>query len=153
MSSFIDLTGQTFGRLTVLERVENGTRGNAQWSCRCVCGSRVTTQGGHLRTGHTVSCGCQRVGLRRPDNRAQTLSYKHAHQRVGRDRGKASAQSCVNCGEQAAEWAYMHTDPDELTAEWPDWSGNLRTVTYSVNPEHYAPMCHSCHLSYDKTRG
>ena len=35
MSKVIDMTGQTFGKLTVLNRVENDKYGKAQWLCQC----------------------------------------------------------------------------------------------------------------------
>lgn len=53
---FIDLTGQTFGRLIVLSFAH--MRGNARWHCRCICGTEVIVASGHLRSGHTRSCGC-----------------------------------------------------------------------------------------------
>lgn len=52
-----DLTGQRFGRLTVLEPVTG--RGRTKWRCRCDCG-RTTVVGSahHLTSGNTKSCGC-----------------------------------------------------------------------------------------------
>lgn len=61
MSRFIDLTGQRFGRLTVLERAENCTNGpkpRTRWRCRCDCGKEVVVLVGSLRSGSTQSCGC-----------------------------------------------------------------------------------------------
>jgi len=60
--NFIDIEGQTFGRLTVL-----GFAGryplnrNAQWFCECVCGTIIKTIGASLRNGHVHSCGCLRL--------------------------------------------------------------------------------------------
>jgi len=52
-----DLTGQKFGRLTVIKRV--GTRsGDTAWLCGCDCGKEITTLGGNLCSGNTKSCGC-----------------------------------------------------------------------------------------------
>ena len=50
--------GNKYGRLTVLERVENNYRGDAQWLCVCDCGNEIITRGIDLRSGHTKSCGC-----------------------------------------------------------------------------------------------
>lgn len=58
MGKFIDLTGKTFGRLTVIERAENDKRGGARWLCQCECGDKTIASSGHLKTGHTQSCGC-----------------------------------------------------------------------------------------------
>ena len=54
----IDLTGKTFGYLTVLNRAENNSRGDSRWLCRCKCGNEKIILGKSLRSGATVSCGC-----------------------------------------------------------------------------------------------
>lgn len=56
---FIDLSGQRFGRLTVIGYVGSRT-GYALWLCNCECGSQTVAVGKDLRAGKTVSCGCQR---------------------------------------------------------------------------------------------
>lgn len=54
----IDLTGQQYGHLTVLEPAENiGER--TAWLCQCDCGRQAVVKTHHLRSGHTKSCGCQ----------------------------------------------------------------------------------------------
>lgn len=58
MSKFIDLTGQRFGRLTVIKRVENNKYGGARWLCQCICGNEITAARGDLINGDTKSCGC-----------------------------------------------------------------------------------------------
>lgn len=60
LGQFIDLTGQKFGRLTVIERGENGKNGGTRWQCRCDCGNEklTLTQSCNLRSGKTKSCGC-----------------------------------------------------------------------------------------------
>jgi len=54
----IDLTGQKFGRFTVISRAENNKDGRAMWLCRCECGNERIVMGKCLRNGHTKSCGC-----------------------------------------------------------------------------------------------
>lgn len=59
----VDLTGQTFGRLTVQERAPRTYQ--TMWVCTCTCGTKgVVVSGVNLRTGHTASCGCLRDELR-----------------------------------------------------------------------------------------
>ena len=53
-----DLTGQRFGRLTVLAPAEN-VGGRTAWHCRCDCGREVVVKTCHLCAGHTKTCGCQ----------------------------------------------------------------------------------------------
>lgn len=53
----VDLTGQKFGRLTVLRRV--GTKNQSSlWLCRCECGNLKEVTLSHLRAGSIRSCGC-----------------------------------------------------------------------------------------------
>lgn len=59
MGAFVDLTGQRFGRLTVIHVAANKTNtGNYQWICCCDCGAEITATSNNLRNGHTKSCGC-----------------------------------------------------------------------------------------------
>ena len=58
MSKLIDLTGQTFGRLTVIKRVENAKNNKAQWLCQCSCGKQKIIKSSNLIRGATRSCGC-----------------------------------------------------------------------------------------------
>ena len=58
----LDLTGQRYGKLTVLAPSEN-SGGRTAWLCRCDCGQEAVVKTLHLRSGHTKSCGCQ-SGLR-----------------------------------------------------------------------------------------
>lgn len=55
--NFIDLTGQRFNKLLVLEYVYT-KNGQVYWKCQCDCGNIKNITGSHLRTGHTKSCGC-----------------------------------------------------------------------------------------------
>ena len=60
MASFIDITGQKFGKWTVLKRVENSKDNQAQWLCECECGKQKIVLGKVLRNGTSASCGCAR---------------------------------------------------------------------------------------------
>ncbi|MDP4117691.1 MAG: AP2 domain-containing protein [Bacillota bacterium] len=64
MAKVIDITGNKYGRLTVIKRAENSVSPNgcvfAKWECRCDCGNVVTVKGYLLRSGNTKSCGCSR---------------------------------------------------------------------------------------------
>lgn len=57
-----DLSGQRFGRLTVLyldeERTNNNKRKTSYWFCQCDCGNTKTICGTSLTRGLTQSCGC-----------------------------------------------------------------------------------------------
>jgi len=54
---FIDKTGKTYGRLTVLWFA--GQRGEKKaWACECACGNFPIVRGSDLASGNTTSCGC-----------------------------------------------------------------------------------------------
>lgn len=53
-----DLTGQQFGRLTVVQTAPNGPSGGTRWLCRCVCGADTTVWTSALTSASTQSCGC-----------------------------------------------------------------------------------------------
>ena len=57
MAAIKDLTGQRFGRLTVLE-LAGIKNENALWRCKCDCGNVCDVRGGALTSGKTQSCGC-----------------------------------------------------------------------------------------------
>ncbi len=55
----LDITGQTFGRLTAIR--PNGKQGkHVLWLCRCDCGNEKTARSGNLKSGGVTSCGCAR---------------------------------------------------------------------------------------------
>lgn len=60
MAKAIDLTGQRFNRLIVIERdVEKKDKSRqAWWKCKCDCGNELSVRGQSLRSGNTQSCGC-----------------------------------------------------------------------------------------------
>lgn len=57
MGKALNLVGQVFGRLMVLERSEK-VRNNYTWKCICECGNYTFVQGSSLMYGSTKSCGC-----------------------------------------------------------------------------------------------
>lgn len=65
------------------------------------------------------------------------ITYYGAHHRLSAIRGRADQFFCVDCGGDAASWAYDHVDPSELTDD--------RGIRYSGDPDHYEPKCNPCH--------
>ena len=60
MGKVKDLTGQRFGRLTVIEFAGVAKNKTARWKCLCDCGHVCVVNGVQLRRGQTKSCGCIR---------------------------------------------------------------------------------------------
>lgn len=61
MSKKLNLLGQRFGRLTVIEKAPSKNYSGqlkTRWVCKCDCGNIVTVTTQELRKGDTKSCGC-----------------------------------------------------------------------------------------------
>lgn len=60
MGKLKDITGQTFGYWTVLER-DQSTIGHVYWICKCKCGTVRSVLGNNLTQGKSKSCGCYHI--------------------------------------------------------------------------------------------
>lgn len=71
-----DLTGQRFGRLTVLGVAEDDMKHHGQrWLCQCDCGNTVIVRCDGLVSGHTKGCGCENA-RRTTHGKADTKLFK-----------------------------------------------------------------------------
>lgn len=129
MPSFIDLTGQRFGKLTVLSDTGQRHYGSVVWLCRCDCGKSTKATSGVLRSGKKLSCGCYKgtgnlrhgmtntrlyriwTGLHTRCNNKNSSSYKLY--------GAKGISVCKEWDsfEQFAEWATKNGYSDDLTIE------------------------------------
>lgn len=102
LSRAIDLTGQKFGRLAVIQRHGSSKDGKATWFCRCDCGNEAVVMGKLLRNGATRSCGC----LKKEMDSAYKLDLTGSKygkltvvERAGKDDKKDSLWLCkCDCG-------------------------------------------------------
>jgi hypothetical protein len=85
----LDLTGERFGKLTVLKRA-GVLYSNKQkaWLCACDCGATTVVCTNSLRIGKTVSCGCFR----------KTRAITHGGARPSSDGRKHSREYNIWCG-------------------------------------------------------
>jgi hypothetical protein len=113
--------------------------------CRCDCGTVKRLSLGNLTSGVTTNCADRE---RHPDPRfrGEAITYDGAHNRVHAIKGSASAHPCWRCGGQAEHWAYSHAASDERAMI----VGKERGRPYSPNPDHYSPLCRSCHARMDR---
>lgn len=93
MGKLENLTGQPFGKLTVIKRAGTDKSGQAMWLCRCSCTNKTEciVRGRDLRNGHTKSCGCYSSELTAKRN------YRHgqSHTRIYRSFAKMKSR-CYN---------------------------------------------------------
>lgn len=131
------MTGQAFGRWTVINQAGNAKRGGAIWLCQCSCGTRRGVMGADLRAGKSISCGCHRdeiAGARfRRHNETGSRLY-HCWQNMRRrcsDAGDSryGARGIAVCPEWLTyeafrEWAMAAGYKDGLSIERIDVNGN-----------------------------
>lgn len=96
----LDLMGQRFGRLTVVERLGKVPKRGQMWLCRCDCGGTKIKRASALRIGEARSCGCllresrslngKRLKRALLDGRSLALNrLRSSHLGAARDRGIA----------------------------------------------------------------
>lgn len=86
--SFVDLTGQRFGKLTVIDRaddiIDKSGRKIVAWHCKCDCGKKCVVRSTNLKNGITKSCGCIARKIRRTK---RDTPNKNAEDFIGRQFG------------------------------------------------------------------
>lgn len=80
MGKRLDLVGQRFNRLIVLEDCGNAVDADgckkSLWKCQCDCGNITYVRGVMLRNGKTKSCGCVLVDMLYKHGESKTKLYK-----------------------------------------------------------------------------
>ena len=135
----IDLTGQKFGKLTVIERAENAKSGRVRWLCKCDCGGVTISQSNDLKSGRAKSCGCLRhtPPPNKTHGKSKTRIYRIRRAIIARcynsnheqykDYGGRGITVCVewlNSFTAFYEWAVASGYTDDLTIDRKDNNGN-----------------------------
>lgn len=118
-----DLTGEVFGRLTVVEYAHTSEK--YYWVCRCECGKQTLVYSSNLLSGRTQSCGC--LGSESSRERftthghsiggEQTPTYKTWAHMLGR---------CENPGDHA--YARYGGRGIRVCTEWHEFENFLRDM-------------------------
>lgn len=100
MGKFLDLTGQRFGRLVVIEETDKRANKSVVWKCKCDCGNEYEVSSKNLRTGSTKSCGCwKKIADRMPKGNVKNeIGNKYGHltviERAGSDKNGQAIWLC-----------------------------------------------------------
>lgn len=153
----LDLSGQRYGSLVGISRAAIKNK-RTYWNCRCDCGSDCVVDAGHLRSGHTTSCGCVRratIGNLK-HGQSKSLEYliwngmrqrcsnpKNSHFRYYGGRGirvcdqwQASFENFI--ADMGAKPSPKHTI-DRINNEGNYEPGNCRWATYSQQNKNRRP--------------
>lgn len=136
-----DLTGQRFGRLTVIERGKTGKPGIVNWLCKCDCGNYKEINAYSLHAGLTQSCGCYRdeqissavsthgmsktriysiwAGMKARCYKPYAEEYKNYG-----GRGIRVCDEWLNNPEAFIQWSLSHGYRDDLSIDRIDSDGN-----------------------------
>jgi hypothetical protein len=121
----MDLVGHKYGKLLVLEPLAD-----KKWRCQCDCGGESNVFVGHLRNGHTQSCG-KCFALNRTEKSQARLDTRFWIQAV------KAIKRCDACGSKQNLHAH-HIMP---FAQFPQ----MRTIE-----DNGACLCFDCHMQVHK---
>lgn len=94
-----DISGQRFGRLTVIRRDKTAPSGRSKWICKCDCGNTVSVLRNHLVCGHTTSCGCAKKYVNLKDETGQRFGRLTVLARTEEKSGNTYIYKCrCDCG-------------------------------------------------------
>ena len=140
-----DLTGLTFGKLTVVSRAENkidkSGKHRTMWNCVCSCNDKnnVAVSGDYLKRSDCPSCGCEAKKNRIEKNRVNNIGEKYGRLTIidiiwGDERTKAICK--CDCGNDyigvksdivtghTQSCGCLHSEITSLT-NTKDWTGHI----------------------------
>jgi 5-methylcytosine-specific restriction endonuclease McrA len=164
----LDLIGQRFGRLIVVEFAGICGKDRSRkslWYCKCDCGNTIIAKGNSLKTRNTTSCGCsrykitelntgntyRRIGYGEANFNSLYCSYKYRATKKNYNWGLSkedfrllTSSNCVYCG-RLPEQIYKHNDSSYggYTYNGIDRKNNSRGYTL----ENVVSCCWKCNLA------
>lgn len=139
MSKFIDIVGNRYNNLVVVERLPNIKGGITVWKCLCDCGNYTIVRGHNLKNGAVKSCGCLK------NTTKPSLKHNMSNTRIYREwanmkrrcytpsiksykdyggRGITVCNEWKESFESFMKWALNNGYADNLTIERKDTNGN-----------------------------
>jgi len=121
-STFKDLTGKVFGKLTVIKRVSEIGAKHIKWECKCECGNTSYPSSGNLLKGTTRSCGCGTSGgFKKSKKKLEEKQCSWCGNMFQPDR-KSDKYCCIECRKEAGKAMQFKSKNKEkhrnAMAEW-----------------------------------
>ena len=127
-----DLSGQRFGKLTVLEFAFTRKK-HSYWRCICDCGNETVVECSSLKSGKSTSCGCNCITHHESTTRLYKI-YRKMRERTEYNksnrwknyggRGIKVCDDWCNSYEAFRDWAVYNGYNDTLTLDRADVNGN-----------------------------
>lgn len=142
MSQKIEVIGQKFGRLLILNYSKKTPHNHRRYLAQCNCGKKCVVSKNSLLSGHTQSCGCLQRERTQDFNKLRinekNPAYYHGlnsqaakkHREFIRRRDKYKCQRCDKIQENDRKLDVHHID------------GNH----YNDDPKNEVSLCKGCHM-------
>lgn len=159
MGKYKDLSGQIFGRLTVIKFAGRNKHKQLLWECKCICGKVSIKRGYSLKCGETKSCGClQKECLIKRNNlykgEAALNNILHTYKKGAKRRNLEFSlnkkdfsnlinQNCFYCGVQPYRRTNVKNANGQYTYNGVDRINNKLGYTIS----NCVPCCKICNLA------
>lgn len=154
----VDLIGQRFSDLVVIEFVGNNRHGSRRWKCKCDCGNTIIKRSHDIVSGRTNSCGCKTADHRALSSSRPYTAFNHVYSeyRQGAKKRdlewkldkelfkKLTKKDCYYCGQKPSKVyspvskyapSYTYNGVDRLDSE----KGYV--------PENCVPCCNFCNIA------
>lgn len=103
-----DLTGESFGKLTVVSQSENSSKSGKLWICECECGNITTATSSVLVNKKKISCGCAEKDWVRQNLSGQVFGNFTVIKDIGSNKHKSRLYECVCvCGKSVNRTTYQ----------------------------------------------
>lgn len=165
MPKLIDISGQKFGHLTVIQRGENSKSGHVRWICMCDCGNTKTILASamDLKSGKTTSCGCVHKSIITKHGHSKERLYQIWHGMIKRCENKHNAifqrygaKGIDVCEEWHdymifRDWALCNGYNDELTIDRKDNNKgyNPENCRWATNKQQSNNRTNNIHIIID----
>lgn len=131
-----DLTGEVFGKLTVIERGPDSVtkdRNRPQWFCRCSCGRPCLIMAHYLKAGSTTSCGCNNNFIEAKRKRKYKLHPYMALYNTLKIAASSRGYSCLTFEEFIEFTKINHCYYCGFPIVWVDWFNCRKKMSNAYN--------------------